>query len=190
MINHRDYVVPKLLPTNEPDFAVESALLNFVIYFPGFMPSSIFPRLMVELHPFIRGNDRWRTGMVLHKPNVFDTLAQADIVLCLNSADFIDSDFCYREEFGKALAAHRLGEKTIFPIRLRQTDRQELPLSEIQGVPDVWITSATNRDEGIRSLTACYRKSQTKQTRENKIRTVSANRIQIIVLLGNRYFHL
>ena len=75
-VNDRDYVVPQLLPANAPEFIADGALLNFVIHFPGFMPNSIFPRLMVKLHPFIRGNERWRTGMVLEKPNVFKALAR------------------------------------------------------------------------------------------------------------------
>lgn len=76
MLNERTYVVPQLLPAADPDFHTEDALLRFVIYFPGFLPDSVFPRLMVKLHTFIRGHERWRTGMVLHKPYVFNALAR------------------------------------------------------------------------------------------------------------------
>lgn len=302
--NGRDYVVPQLLPVQEPDFRAAGPMLHFVVHFPDFLPDSIFPRLMVKLHTFIRGEERWRTGMVLHKPNIFNALArvrwdkedqkilvdvcgeerrrflsfiretvkeivndftnlkyselvpipdcdetveydylteaekagekevfvkalkkrvliadlldgveeptmrdeveqlpvrafvsyshadleylkelrtalaplvrlnklqlwddrdidagddwrqvlfqqldECDIVLCLVSANFVASDFCWKEEFGKALAAHRRGEKTIVPIMLRKTDWQDLPLAEIQGTPGEWITSAKNRDE-------------------------------------------
>jgi internalin A len=305
-----NYVVPQLLPVQEPDFKAEGAMLRFVIHFPDFMPDSIFPRLMVKLHTFLaaEGSDgttssraitknAWRTGMILHKPNIFKALArvrwdkedqkilvdvcgeerrrflsfiretvkeivegftnlniselvpipeskefleyeglveaekagekeifvwqvkkklsvadlldgveeaamrdeveqlpvrafvsyshadleylkelrnalstlvrlnklqiwddrdidagdewekvifqqleESDIVLCLVSADFVASDFCYKKEFGAALEAHRKGEKTIVPIMLRKTDWKDLPLAEIQGTPGEWIT--------------------------------------------------
>ena len=69
-------MMPQLLPAAAPDFQAEGAMLWFVIHFPVFLPDSVFPRLMVKLHTFIRGNERWRTGMVLHKPNVFNALAR------------------------------------------------------------------------------------------------------------------
>lgn len=303
MLNECSYVVPQLLPANAPEFPPAGASLQFVIHFPEFLPNSVFPRLMVKLHGYIRNDERWRTGMVLHKPNVFDALArvrwdkedqkllidvcgnerrrflsfiretvkeivadfanlnfeervpvpdcndyqeydylveaekagetdvfikqlkkripisalldgveepgmrdetqqlpvkafvsyshrdlehlkalqsalaplrrlqklqlwddrsidagdtwrkeifqqlaEADIVLCLVSADFVNSDFCYQQEFAEALAAHRLGEKTIVPILLRETDWRDLPLAEIQGTPGTWISSAANTD--------------------------------------------
>ena len=314
MLNERSYVVPQLLPVAAPDFIAEGALLKFVIHFPEFLPDSVFPRLMVKLHTFIRGQERWRTGMVLHKPAVFNALArvrwdkedrkirvdvcgeerrrflsyiretvkeiaadftkldyieqvpvpdcdeykdydelveaekageqeifvkalkkrvsiaalldgveepimrdeaeqvpvkafvsyahadlvglkalqaalsplmrlnklqlwddrdidagdewrkvifqqlaEADIVICLVSADFVASDFCYQAEFGAALAAHRKGDKTIVPIMLRDTDWQDLPLSEIQGVPGVWINSTANQDEAWSKVSKALR---------------------------------
>ncbi len=75
-LDDRSYVVPQLLPANAPDFAFDGAVLHFVIHFPEFLPNSVFPRLMVKLHTFLRGEDRWRTGMVLHKPSVFAALAR------------------------------------------------------------------------------------------------------------------
>ncbi len=304
MLNECNYVVPQLLPTTAQDFKVEGALLRFMIHFPEFLPDSIFPRLMVKLHTFIRGQERWRTGMVLHKPNVFNALArvrwdkedrkilvdvcgeerrrflsfiretvkeivadftnlnfieqvpvldcddfleydylveaekagekevfvkklkkrvaisalldgveepsmrdeteqlpvkafvsyfhadlehlkalrtalaplirlqklqlwdnrdidageewrkvlfqqleEADIVICLVSADFVASDFCYQQEFGAALKAHAEGEKTIIPIWLRDCDLEDLPLASFQSTNSQWITSAKNADE-------------------------------------------
>ncbi|WGS84750.1 leucine-rich repeat domain-containing protein [Methylomonas sp. UP202] len=299
-----DFIVPQLLPASAPEFQADGALLRFVVHFPSFLPNSVFPRLMVKLHAFIRGGERWRTGMVLHKPSVFDALArvrwdkedqkllidicgderrrllsfiretikeivadfsglafeewvpvpdcgaykdyeelveaekagetsifvkelktrvaiadlldgveeaamrdedlqlpvkafvsyshkdlafvktlqsalsplvrlqklslwhdrdidagaewrpeilqqlaQADIVLCLVSPDFVASDFCYLQEFEAALAAHRRGEQFVMPIRLRETDWQGLPLAEMQGAPEEWIGNAANPDQ-------------------------------------------
>ncbi len=340
-LDTRTFVVPQLLPVQEPDVPMEGAVLRFVIHFPDFLPDSLFPRLMVKLHTYIEDkealgetlSDRvtasqpvtkpahsshtklaWRTGMVLHKPNIFkasarvrwdkedrkilvdvsgeerrrflsfiretvkeivetfsslsyselvpipdstDTeeyeylveaekagekevfvkslkkrvsiadllngveepamrdeveqlpvkgfvsyshkdleylremrsalaplirlqklqlwddrdinagdewrevlfqrLDEADIVICLVSADFVASDFCYQKEFGMALEAHRRGEKTIVPVKLRKTDWQDLPIAELQGVPGEWITSAKNKDEAWTQVSASLR---------------------------------
>ena len=89
----------------------------------------------------IDAGEEWRK-------EIFRQLEEADIVICLVSADFVASDFCYQKEFKLALEAHERGEKTIVPVMLRKTDWQDLPLAEIQGVPgNEWITSASNRDE-------------------------------------------
>ena len=75
-IGPSDFIVPQLLPANAPEFAPDGAVLRFVMHFPAFLPNSVFPRLMVKLHDFILGHERWRTGMVLHKASVFDALAR------------------------------------------------------------------------------------------------------------------
>ncbi len=341
-LDQHTYVIPQLLPVQEPEFKTEGALLRFVIHFPDFLPDSIFPRLMVKLHTFIERtpSDRvtpshpvttprltmWRTGMILHKPKIFNALArvrwdkedqkilvdvcggerrrflsfiretvkeiigdftnlnfselvpipdskdteeyeylveaekagekevfvkslkkrvsiadlldgveepamrdeveqlpvkafvsyshadleylktlknalsplirlnklqvwddknieagdewekvifqqleEADIVLCLVSADFVASDFCYKKEFGAALEAHRKGDKTIVPVMLRKTDWSGLPLSEIQGVPGEWITSAANKDEAWTAVSESLRPALDKAKQRKKI---------------------
>jgi internalin A len=74
-------------------------------------------------------------------------LGSADIVLCLLSADFINSDFCYSEVLGQALAAHRRGEQRVVPIRLRPCMWEGLPLHKLQHTPtSEWITTHANQD--------------------------------------------
>ncbi|MGZ8217884.1 COR domain-containing protein [Methylomagnum sp.] len=312
-LDRRRHIVPQLLPVSEPDFQPSGAVLHFVIRFPEFLPDSVFPRLMVKLHSFIKGELRWRTGMVLEKRSVFDATArvrsdkedkqlridvcgaeprrflsyiretvkeivadfanlpttewvpipgggefleyeslvaaeeakvkeifvwqvkkhipvadllngveepamrdataqtpvkafvsyahrdgnfkdqfgenrdfvaelraalsplvrleklrlwddrsidagadwnetifrelnEADVVLCLVSADFINSDFCYTQELAAAMEAHGRGEKEVVPIRLRECAWDGLPLAALQGTPGQWITSAANKD--------------------------------------------
>jgi internalin A len=70
-LDHKSYVIPQLLPIEEPEFDLKGAVLHFVVKFPEFLPDSIFPRLMVKLHSFIKKDLRWRSGMVLAKPSVF-----------------------------------------------------------------------------------------------------------------------
>lgn len=325
------YVVPQLLSVAEPDFEMEGSALHFVLHFPEFLPDSVFPRLMVKLHPYISGSLRWRTGMVLHKPSIFDAqarirvdkedrkikidvcgaeprrllsfiretvreivdgfahlnyeelvpvpgtqepmkysylleaekageetvfvsgkgrvsikdlldgveeaamredaaqvpvrvfvsyahkddahrqalrtaltplmrlhklqvwddrdiaagnewkeqifreLAAADIVLCLISADFIASDFCYSQELAQAMEAHRLGKQVVVPVRTRQCAWDNLPIAQIQGVPTTgWLASAPNPDEAltqvVNSLTPLVAQIKAKKLAKRKER--------------------
>ena len=339
-IGPSDFIVPQLLPANAPEFAPDGAVLRFVMHFPAFLPNSIFPRLMVKLHDFIRGNERWRTGMVLHKASVFDALArvrwdkedqqllidicgnerrrllsfiretvkeivadftglefeervpvpdcngykdydelveaekareteifvkelkrripiaslldgieeaamrdenrqlpvkafvsyshqdlahlkslrshlsplirlqklqlwddrdieageewlpeilqqleQADIVLCLVSPDFVNSDFCYLREFQAALDAHRCGEKSVVPIMLRKTDWQDLPLAAIQGAPGEWISAAADQDGAWCRVSERLR-PVIEAARERKVRKLEAENLPSRTRLG------
>jgi internalin A len=301
-LDERQYIVPQLLPVQEPEFNFQGIKLHFEIHFPEFLPDSIFPRLMVKLHTFIKDELRWRSGMILEKWNVFKATAriradkedkkiridvygeeprrflsyiretvkeicmdftnlkfeemipipdsdefmpyedlviaeeygekeifvsqlrtripiadlldgveesamrdkqlpvkafisysrkdidhlktldaalsplkrlkklqlwydraidagsdwekdifqqldEADIVLCLVSQDFINSDFCYLREFQAVLKKHHKGEKTVVPIQVRKCYWDDLDLAKIQGIPGKWITSQTNQDE-------------------------------------------
>ena len=99
---------------------------------------------------------------------IFQQLEEADIVLCLVSADFVASDFCYKKEFGTALEAHRKGEKTIVPVMLRKTDWQDLPLAEIQGTSGEWITSTKNKDEAWTKVCESLRPALNKAKQRKK----------------------
>ncbi|MCI5131435.1 MAG: hypothetical protein D3904_07885 [Candidatus Electrothrix sp. EH2] len=59
-------LIPTLLPVPEPEFSFdESASLRFVLHYPHFLPPSVFPRFIVRVHKDIKGDLRWRTGVVL-----------------------------------------------------------------------------------------------------------------------------
>ncbi len=324
------YIVPQLLPVQEPDFKFQRTKLHFEIYFPEFLPDSIFSRLMVKLHTFIKDELRWRSGMILEKLNVFNATAriradkedkkiridvygeeprrflsfiretlkeiykdftnlnfeekvpipdsnefmqyedlvtaeecgekeifvpqlkkripiadlldgveeaamrdkleqlpvkvfisyshkdmdyykdleaalsplkrlkklqlwydraidggndwekeifqkldEADIVLCLVSQDFINSDFCYLREFTAVLKQHHKGEKIVVPIQLRKCYWDNLDLAKIQGIPGKWITSQPNQDEAwtevAKSLDPIIYKIKQKLSKSNKV---------------------
>ncbi len=300
-LDQRQYIIPQLLPVQETDFNFQGTKLHFEIHFPEFLPDSIFPRLMVKLHTFIKDGLRWRSGMILEKLNVFNATARiradkedkkfridvygeeprrflsyiretvkeickdftnlnfeemvpipdsneflkyeelviaeeygekqifisqikqripiaylldgveeaamrnkspvkafisysrkdidhlhalesalsplkrlknlelwydraidagsdweneifqkldkADIVLCLVSSDFINSDFCYKREFEAVLKKHKKGKKIVVPIQVRECYWDNLELAKIQGIPGKWITSQPNPDE-------------------------------------------
>ncbi len=72
----KSYVVPQLLDVSEPDFSINGAVIHFTLRFPDFLPDSIFPRFIVKMHSYIKDQLRWRTGIILHKPEVFDATAR------------------------------------------------------------------------------------------------------------------
>lgn len=323
------YIIPQLLPVEEPEVDMEGATINFVINFPEFLPDSIFPRLMVKLHGLITDDLRWRSGMVLRAPllfgntsarvrsdkedkrisidacgeeprrllsyiretlkeiirafadlqyeeelripetdvflsydelvnleamkvdeypvgklkktvsvsgllngveeasmrdddakaevkaflsyahldlkekdklraalsplerlnklsiwddhaidageewekEIFDQLDKAEIVLCLVSPDFINSDFCHQRELTQALDAHGRGDKMVVPLQLRECDWDDLPISRLQGIPGDWILSSKNQDKARAKVSKKLRKAieQVKAKRKNHI---------------------
>lgn len=62
-------------------------------------------------------------------------LDDADIILCLLSANFMHSDFCYTIEMKRALERQKLGEVQIVPIILRAVDWKGTPLGDLQVLP-------------------------------------------------------
>ncbi len=73
------YVIPSLLSKEEPEFMFEGAQIHFEVHFSDFLPPSLFPHLMVKLHPYIDGNKNWRSGMFLFKPEVFNARARIQV---------------------------------------------------------------------------------------------------------------
>lgn len=63
-------------------------------------------------------------------------LDKADIILCLLSRNFIDSDYCMNDELIQALQNNY---KKVVPVRLRQCDWEELEISERHPIPRNWI---------------------------------------------------
>lgn len=125
-LNEQCYVVPRLLPVEEPDFPLDGAVLHFIIRFPEFLPDSVFPRLMVKLHPFIKDGLRWRSGMVLHKPIVFDASAR---IRADREDKEIRIDVCGAEPRG-FLSYIRETVKEIIQ------DFADLPFEELVPIPD------------------------------------------------------
>ena len=98
---------------------------------------------------------------------IFDELKSSDIVLCLISADFINSDFCDRE-LNNALARHQEGKQKIIPVQWRNCNWDSLPIQKLQGLvnepikslqehlrDDAWTEAAKMLDpqiEEVRSL--------------------------------------
>ncbi len=59
-------LVPQLLPVSEPQFSFEQrGSLRFLLFYPDFLPPSVFPRLIVKAHKDIKAQTFWRTGVLL-----------------------------------------------------------------------------------------------------------------------------
>jgi len=60
---------------------------------------------------------------------------QADVILCLISPGFIDSNQCYEVEMQHALKRRKLGEAEVIPILLKAASWEKTPLHTLQVIP-------------------------------------------------------
>ncbi|MEM7659850.1 MAG: toll/interleukin-1 receptor domain-containing protein, partial [Bacteroidota bacterium] len=103
-------------------------------------------QLLEHLMPLVRLNriTLWQDDCIdpgeEWRPEMFNHLEVANIVLCLISSSFVTSDFCYREELSTALNAHREGRKIVIPIQIRECNWDQLEIAQIQGLPGYWMT--------------------------------------------------
>ncbi len=65
-----------------------------------------------------------------------ENLNTADIILLLISADFLASDYCYKQEALRAMKRHDAGEAVVIPILLRPVDNwSNSPFGRLQAMP-------------------------------------------------------
>jgi internalin A len=62
-------------------------------------------------------------------------LEQADIILFLVSADFINSRYCYSIEMKRALDRHRAKTACTIPVIIRDCDWKSTDLHQLNGIP-------------------------------------------------------
>jgi len=60
-------------------------------------------------------------------------LEEADVILCLVSPDFIDSEYCYSREMTRALEKDAAGEAKVIPVIVRHCDWPNTPLAKLRG---------------------------------------------------------
>ena len=88
------------------------------------------------------------------KPQIMENLNNAQIILLLISADFIDSEFCYSIEMEKALARHKADKARVIPIILRPVYWEIAPFGKLQALPSGGkaVTLWNSRDEAFRNI--------------------------------------
>jgi hypothetical protein len=66
--------------------------------------------------------------------SISEYLESADIILMLISADFLNSDYCYDREMGRALERHDAGEARVIPVILHACDQNEAFLDIVSAI--------------------------------------------------------
>lgn len=109
--------------------------------------------------------DGWYDGEMLAgdelDPTVLANLDRADVILLLVSADFINSDYCYRVEMERAFERHEAGEARVIPVILRDCDWKHPPISNVLVTPKDGrpVTSWANKDEALTDVAKQVRKA-------------------------------
>ncbi len=84
-------------------------------------------------------------------------LNEADIVLLLISADFVDSNYCYETELAEAMKKHEAGTAEVIPIIVRPTNAwTNLPFGKLNALPEMGkpISKWPTQDEGWTNVAA------------------------------------
>ncbi len=86
---------------------------------------------------------------------ILKRLNEANIILCLLSASFIDSEF-YTVEMKRALERQKLKEVQVVPILLRSVEWKKTPLGNLQAIPRAYnnkpIAEWPNKDRAFREV--------------------------------------
>ncbi len=112
-------------------------------------------------------------------------LEQADIVLLLISASFVDSDYCWGIEMKRAIQKHNAGKAVVIPIILRPVDIEGTPFNKLESLPKNGkpITRWSDRHEALANVAIGIRhvatrildekEKERKETREAQLAIMS-----------------
>ncbi|PCJ43837.1 MAG: hypothetical protein COA71_00140 [SAR86 cluster bacterium] len=86
-------------------------------------------------------------------------LESADIILLLVSPDFLNSDYCYDIEMGRAMERHESGETRVIPVILRPCDWQSAPFRKFKALPTDGkpVTKHQTLDDAFLDITRAIR---------------------------------
>lgn len=83
--------------------------------------------------------EAWHDGLILPgqewENEIWNAFDAADLILLLISSDFIDSDFCYGKELGRALERHKSGTAYVVPVFIRACVWKGAPFETLNGLP-------------------------------------------------------
>jgi hypothetical protein len=66
---------------------------------------------------------------------IYQELANADIIILFVSASFIASDFCFSNELSKALERDDAGQCRVIPVIVRDAAWKEMSFGRLQALP-------------------------------------------------------
>jgi hypothetical protein len=69
------------------------------------------------------------------KNEIDQRIEEAEIVILLVSANFIESDYCYEKEMKRALERHSAEEAIVLPVIVRASAWDQTPLATLQALP-------------------------------------------------------
>jgi hypothetical protein len=80
---------------------------------------------------------------------IYQELANADIIILFVSASFINSEFCFSNELSKAIARDDAGQCRVIPVIVRPVDWKKMSFGRLQALPKdgAPVTSYTRQDE-------------------------------------------
>ena len=143
----------------------KTALCVFISY--AHADEAIKQRLDAHLAP-LRRMDKiasWDDGAIVPgdgwDDRIKQKLAEADIILLLITADFINSQYIWEVELRKALQRDAAGEATVIPIFCKACDFSGMPFARLQGLPKnaAPIALAANMDEALTNVAVGIRRA-------------------------------
>jgi len=129
-LNEGEYIIPDLLPVEEPEINYDEYPLHFIIQHKDILPRSVMPRFIVQMHQRIsEGTDkRWRTGVIINEP-VYESSA-------IISADYTEKEIRIWVKGRESQRKHMLSfiRKTFEEIRKTFQNLEVTESLIIQGV--------------------------------------------------------
>jgi hypothetical protein len=93
------------------------------------------------------------------EPVIRQKMRDADVVVCLVTANYMNSDYCYRQELVDAISKSAAGEGVAIAVIGKACDWQITPLKHLKALPKdgMPLTSWPVRDEGLADVAAGIR---------------------------------
>ena len=80
-------------------------------------------------------HDRLISAGTEWKGEIDENLNQADVILLLISASFVESEYCFDIELNRALTRHANKEALVVPVLIRPVVWHDLPFAKLQSLP-------------------------------------------------------
>ncbi|MGX9726408.1 MAG: COR domain-containing protein [Candidatus Electronema sp. VV] len=155
-------LIPQLLPVAEPDFSFDYAgSLQFAFLYEDFLPLSVLPRFMVKLHKDIKGEQRWRTGVVLQdKDGGAQAAVKADYekrrislwVSGLRRKEYLHFLWYSLREINASFEKLRVRERVPMPDDPERTADYETLLKHAKRDSDIYYAEGSDKEYSVKEL--------------------------------------